>query len=433
MPSPRPSPWKGEGAEEQTQIWTISQINQAVRDLLEQGLPPLWLEGEISNFRYHANGHMYFTLKDENAEIEAVMFSEQNVRLQFAPSNGQHVIAFGQITLYEKRGRYQINIYEMRPAGVGKLQLEFERLKARLQAEGLFDERFKQPLPAFPERIGIVTAPGGAALQDILKILRERYPIIEVVLFPVRVQGEGAAQEIAHAIRLANRYHQTQEPIDVLLVARGGGSLEDLWAFNEEPVARAIFESAIPIVTGVGHEIDFTIADFVADHRAPTPTAAAQMVVPDRAGLLSFTEGARERVTSLMSSRLDDHALRLQMLISRRGLHRPVQLVREHQQTLDHAQELLTRALRERFGRLDARARALLDRLSSLNPTTVLRRGFAIVETATGALVRSAEQLSVGESVKIRLHRGSVLARVEAKEVSHGEEDGQDRDGSGTT
>lgn len=411
---------------DQTQIWTISQINQVVRDLLEGSLPPLWVEGEISNFRYHSNGHMYFTLKDEKAELEAVMFSEQNARLPFAPSDGQNVIAFGQITLYERRGRYQINVYEMRPAGIGKLQLEFERLKERLQAEGLFDERFKQPIPSFPERIGIVTAPGGAALHDILKILRERYPLVEVLLFPARVQGEGAAQEIAQAIRAANRYHQYEASIDVLVVARGGGSLEDLWAFNEEPVARAIFESAIPIVTGVGHEIDFTIADFVADRRAPTPTAAAQMVVPDRAVLLSFAEGARERVQSLIHSQLEDRALRLQMLLRRRGLHRPGQLVREHQQTLDHARELLARTMRERLNRLQERARALLERLANLNPTMVLRRGFAIVETSAGEVVRSAEQVAVGDSVKIRLYQGSLRARVEAKEVSSGEREEND-------
>ncbi len=422
-PSPRLSPVKGEG--EKTQIWTISQVNQAVRDLLEQGLLPLWVEGEISNFKYHANGHMYFTLKDENAEIEAVMFSEQNALLQFAPAGGQKVIAFGQITLYEKRGRYQINIYKMRPAGVGKLQLEFERLKARLAAEGLFDERFKQPVPQFPERIGIVTAPGGAALQDMLKILRERYPLVEVLLFPARVQGEGAAQEISEAIRTANCYHQSQEPIDVLLVARGGGSLEDLWAFNEEPVARAIFESAIPIVTGIGHEIDFTIADFVADHRAPTPTAAAQMVVPDRAVLLSFTTSATERLKSLITARLDDQHLHLKMLLSRRGFHRPAQLSRERRQTLDHAQELLARALRERLGKFQERGRALIKRLESLNPASVLRRGFAIAETTTGEFVHSVEQVAVGDNLKIRLHRGYLLTRVEAKkEVSGGEEDG---------
>ncbi len=432
--TPSPSIFKGEGGprpgegEERTeapaQIWTISQLNQAARDLLEQALPAIWVEGEISNFKYHANGHMYFTLKDENAQIDAVIFAEQNARLQFEPAAGQKVIAFGQITLYERRGRYQINIYEMRPAGIGKLQLEFERLKARLAAEGLFDQRFKQPIPQYPERIGIVTAPGGAALQDMLKILKERYPLVEILLFTARVQGEGAAQEIAAAIRLANRYHQYAASIDVLIVGRGGGSLEDLWAFNEEPVARAIFASAIPIVTGIGHEIDFTIADFVAAQRAPTPTAAAQMVVPDRAALLNLAVGATERLKSLINYRLDDQQLRLQMLRSRRGLHRPAQLLREHRQTLDHAQELLARTLRERLAKLQQHGRSLLARLESLNPASVLRRGFAILEAPDGQIVHSVEQVSVGQQLKVRLHQGRLLTRVEAKEATtDGEKD----------
>lgn len=427
-PSPQPSPFTGEGAKrakgaDPVQIWTISQLNQAARDLLEESLPALWVEGEISNFKYHANGHMYFTLKDEKAQIDAVIFAEQNALLEFEPAAGQKVIALGQITLYEKRGRYQINIYEMRPAGIGKLQLEFERLKARLAAEGLFDQRFKQPIPQYPERIGIVTAPGGAALQDMLKILRERYPIVEVLLFTVRVQGDGAAQEIAEAVRMANRYHQYEEAIDVLIVGRGGGALEDLWAFNEEPVARALFESAIPIVTGIGHEIDFTIADFVADQRAPTPTAAAQMVVPERALLLNFTAGATERLKSLMDYRLDDQKSRLQMLRSRRGLHRPLQLLREHRQTRDHAQELLVRTLRERSCKLQERGRGLLGRLESLNPASVLRRGFSIVETPDGRIVHSVEQATVGQQLRVRLHRGRLLTRVEAKEAADGEKD----------
>ncbi len=407
-------------------VFTVSQINRVVRDLLEAGIPALWLEGEISNFTHHRNGHMYFTLKDEAAEIEAVMFASQNALLQFTPADGQKVIAFGQITLYERKGRYQINVLEMRPAGIGKLQLEFEKLKERLQAEGLFDTRFKQPIPRFPERIGIVTSPEGAALRDVLKILRERYPIIEVLLFPARVQGEGAAMELAGAIRAANRYSLTIEPLDTLIVTRGGGSLEDLWAFNEEPVARAIFESAIPIISAVGHEIDVTLADLVADVRAPTPTAAAQMAVPDRRELIEFAQSARAQLKQLVFGRIENYLLRIEMLRRSRGLHRPVQLLHEHEQTLDHASGLLLRAMRERLARHQERWQGLVRHLESLNPASVLRRGFSVVESEAGQIVRSAEQVRVGERVKIRLHQGRLLSRVEAKESDHGKEISKD-------
>ncbi len=406
-------------------IFTVSQLNRVVRDLLEAGIPALWLEGEISNFRHHSNGHMYFTLKDEAAEIEAVMFADRNALLQFTPADGQKVIAFGQITLYERKGRYQITVYEMRPAGIGKLQLEFEKLKERLHSEGLFDARFKQPIPRFPERIGIVTSPEGAALRDILKILRERYPIVEVLLFPARVQGEGASVEIAAAIRAANRYALKIEKIDTLIVTRGGGSLEDLWAFNEEPVARAIFESSIPIISAVGHEVDITIADLVADVRAPTPTAAAQMAVPDKRELIELAHSARAQLEQLVSGRIENYLLRVEMLRRSRGLHRPVQLLREHDQTLDHASELLLRTMRERLARYHERWQGLVRHLESLNPASVLRRGFSVVESEAGQIVHSVEQVRVGERVKIRLHQGRLLSRVEAKEADHGEESPQ--------
>ncbi len=407
-------------------ILTVGQLNRVVHDLLEAGLPPLWLEGEISNFTHHRNGHMYFTLKDESAEIEAVMFSDYNALLPFTPADGQKVIAFGQITLYERKGRYQINVLEMRPAGIGKLQLEFEKLKERLHAEGLFDARFKQPIPRFPERIGIVTSPEGAALRDIVKILRERYPVVEVVLFPAKVQGEGAALEIAAAIRVANRYSLTVEKLDTLIITRGGGSLEDLWAFNEEPVARAIFESSVPTISAVGHEVDITIADLVADVRAPTPTAAAQMAVPDRREILELAQSSQMRVQQLISSCVDGYLMRLEVVRRSRGLHRPVQLLRDHQQSLDHATELLLRTMHERMRRHHERWQGLVRHLESLNPVRLLQRGFSVVESESGQIVRSAAQVTVGERVTIRLHRGRLLSRVEAKEPDHGEESPQD-------
>lgn len=407
-------------------IFTVSQLNRVVHDLLEAGIPALWLEGEISNFTHHRNGHMYFTLKDETAEIAAVMFADRNAFLQFTPADGQKVIAFGQITLYERKGRYQIDVLEMHPAGVGKLQLEFEKLKERLHTEGLFDARFKQPIPRFPERIGIVTSPEGAALRDILKILRERYPLVTVLLFPTRVQGEGAAAEIASAIRIANRYSLEREPIDTLIVTRGGGSLEDLWAFNEEPVARAIFESRIPIISAVGHEVDITISDLVADVRAPTPTAAAQMAVPDKRELLEFTRSVQTQLEQRLLGRIENYRLRVEMLRRSRGLHRPIQLLREHEQSLDHASELLLRAMRQRLARLQERWQTLVQHLESVNPVNVLRRGFSVVEDEEGRLISSVEHVRVGERVIIRLYRGKLWSRVEAKEANHGTTPSQD-------
>lgn len=396
---------------DEPEIYTVSELNAQVRELLETHFPEVWVEGEISNLRKYPSGHLYFTLKDEASEIDAVMFNHLSALLEFAPEDGMNVLAGGTLTIYERRGKYQIAVRKLKPAGLGKLQLAFERLKERLHQEGLFDEARKRPIPRFPERIGIITSAEGAALRDMLSILARRYPVIDVLLFPVRVQGEGAAEEIAQAIEGANRYHE-QQPIDVLIVGRGGGSLEDLWAFNEERVARAIFGSEIPVVSAVGHEIDFTIADFVADLRAPTPSAAAELVVPQREKIEGDLAGSFRRLLQLERAHLEGRRYALQRLISSYALRHPLRQVREHRQTLDHLSGLLVRAFRNRRNAARDRLEGLMGRLEAVSPAAVLRRGYSIVEDERGRAIRSARDVRPHDRVNIRLHRGKLHCEV---------------------
>jgi exodeoxyribonuclease VII large subunit len=284
------------------EIFTISRLNREARVLLERGLGSLWLEGEISNLSRPSSGHWYFSLKDEAAQVRCAMFRQRNLLVRFPVRDGSHVLARGRVSLYEARGEFQVVVEHLEEAGEGLLRRRFEELKARLGAEGLFDSRHKQPLPRLPGRIGVITSPTGAALRDILHILRRRFPAVPVLIYPVAVQGEAAPREIEQALRLAS----ARRDCDVLIVARGGGSLEDLWAFNDEAVARAIFACPIPIVSGVGHEVDFTIADLVADERAPTPSGAAERVVPDRAEWLRGFALASQRVQSATRRRLNE-------------------------------------------------------------------------------------------------------------------------------
>ncbi|MFQ5772424.1 MAG: exodeoxyribonuclease VII large subunit, partial [bacterium] len=276
--------------------YSVSELTRQIKFLLESSFPEIWVQGEISNFTHHSSGHMYFSLKDENAQISCVMWRSRNQHLFFTPQDGMKVILDARITVYEKRGAYQLDVLQMQPAGVGELQLAFEQLKNRLREEGLFSEEFKKPIPLYPERIGIVTSPTGAAVQDLISVLQRRFPGIEIIINAARVQGEGAATEIARAIDDFNDYGK----VDVLIVGRGGGSLEDLWAFNEEVVARAVFRSKIPIISAVGHEVDFTICDFVADLRAPTPSAAAELAVRHRDELHAFLKTNLETTTNLI-------------------------------------------------------------------------------------------------------------------------------------
>ena len=397
-------------------VYTVSQLNALVRELLELNFPEIWVEGEISNFRSYASGHLYFTLKDEGSELEAVMFQSRAAYLDFQPEDGMSVLALGTVTIYERRGKYQLEVRRLQPAGLGKLQLAFERLKEKLQAEGLFEEVHKKPIPAYPERIGIVTSIEGAAIRDMISILSRRYPPVEVRVFPVKVQGEGAAEEIAHAIGLANAYHLREEPLDVLIVGRGGGSLEDLWAFNEEVVARAIFRSQVPVISAVGHEIDFTIADFVADLRAPTPSAAAELVVPDRGELQMRLLDWVRRLRDGQRTRLEDAQMRLRMAVSSYAFRRPLRALQDAFQSLDQLLAETVRAQRQRLLTTQQRIDRLLGQLEAMNPLAVLRRGYSLTEDAQGRPITSSRQVQIGERIRVRLYEGRLRCEVLGRE-----------------
>lgn len=391
--------------------FSVTEFTRRIKSLLESEMPPVWLHGEISNFVRHSSGHLYFSLKDESAQIACVMWRSRASSLLVTPSDGMQVLLLGQVTVYEKRGVYQIDAVKIIPAGVGQLQLALEKLKARLAAEGLFDQAHKKPLPPWPQRIGIVTSPTGAAVRDLVQIAQRRMPSIGLVLRPALVQGEGAAADIAAAIGEFNDWGQ----VDVIIVGRGGGSLEDLWAFNEEVVARAIHASRIPVVSAVGHEIDVTIADFVADLRAPTPSAAAELVVPDAGALHRRLAELARILLHTTRRRLALDRLRLQGLRTRHGLRRPLDLIRQRRQRLDELDHLRLIALTSRLQRERSRAEALAQRCRDLAPGTVLQRGFALVwRPGESQFIRSAAGLAAGDELCIQLASDRLASRITA-------------------
>jgi exodeoxyribonuclease VII large subunit len=393
---------------DKSNVLTVSQVTTLIKAALEGSFPQVWVQGEISNAKLHSSGHFYFTLKDEGAQISGVMWRSRVSSLLFKPEDGMKVIARGSITVYPPRGNYQIDVAQLQPLGIGELQLAFERLKKKLQAEGLFDESHKKPIPEYPERIGVITSLTGAALQDIRSVLSRRFPAIEVVLIPVRVQGAGAAAEIAAAIDEMNQYGN----VDVMIVGRGGGSLEDLWAFNEEVVARSIFDSEIPVVSAVGHEVDFSIADFVADLRAPTPSAAAELVVRDRTDLLDILRNLRytmrQSVEELTTSLRD----RIQNLLSSYSFNKPRDLIRQSAQHVDELERNLHLAISHLQTITDGQHRALSQRLNALSPEGVLHRGYTIVRK-DGKVVTTSTGLREGDRTSIQFHDGDVTTRVE--------------------
>lgn len=391
---------------------TVSQITHYVKNLLTADplLQEVWVRGEISNFARPASGHMYFTLKDEQASLRAVMFRGANRRLTFQPENGLEVLAAGHISLYERGGVYQLYVSHLEPDGIGSLHAAFERLKARLEQEGLFDPQLKQPLPKFPQRVGVVTSATGAALQDIINIARRRFPSIQLVVAPAAVQGPGAAGEIARALDLLNSYGE----VDVIIVGRGGGSLEDLWAFNEEETARAIHRSQIPVVSAVGHETDFTIADFTADLRAPTPSGAAELVVPNLAELQGQLEALSLRLAQSLRSRLQAGRHRLDALLSSPQLRQPLDRIATARQLTDGLEQQSRTAVLMNFERQRHRLQAAAGRLSALSPLAVLARGYSVTRRAAdGKMVRRAADVNVGEEVLVALQQGELTCRVD--------------------
>jgi exodeoxyribonuclease VII large subunit len=398
-------------------VFTVSRLNREVRMLLDAGLPPLWLEGELSNFSSPASGHWYFSLKDRDAQIRCAMFRARNGGVGFRPKDGQHLMVRGRVSLYEPRGDYQMIVEVMEDAGEGALRREFERLKARLAAEGLFDSAIKRPLPTMPKRIAVVTSPTGAAIRDILHILSRRFPSAVVRIHPVPVQGAAAAEAIVQAIDEASRMGDS----DVLVLARGGGSIEDLWSFNDERVARAIRRCAIPVVTGIGHEIDFTIADFAADMRAPTPSGAAELVVPDRRELLAQLEGVSRRLALAMERRLARVMERQEQLAARLQRAHPGVRLRQQVQRLDELDLRLRGAWENRLSRLFHRLQLAQRGLDAISPLATLARGYAIVTGPDGVVVQDASRLNVGDEIEARLARGRISARVTGNAATTGQ------------
>ena len=389
---------------------TVSQLNQLVRVTLETRMDAVWVLGEISNFRIPPSGHCYFTLKDDKSQISAVLFRRQGQSLAFVPENGMQVLCFARVSLYTARGDLQIYVESLEPRGQGALYLAFEQLKKKLAQEGLFAAERKRSLPFLPETIGIVTSDTGAALHDMLRIIRDRYPDRRVVVRPVKVQGLGSAKEIAAAIA-----DLCTTGVEVMIVGRGGGSLEDLWAFNEEVVARAIFACSVPVISAVGHEVDFTIADFVADQRAPTPTAAAEMVVPCKQDLLAELQLIENQLLRCIQSKIDDAHEICRGLVKR--LSDPGRKLREKQQHLDDLSADLQRRFSDRLNHFKERLGHESSRLTALSPLAVLDRGYSIThKVPDGAIVKTAEGLVVGDLVRITLAQGKATCRVEGKE-----------------
>jgi exodeoxyribonuclease VII large subunit len=438
-------------------VLTVSELTARIRDLLAKNFTDIWVVGEISNCREAQSGHIYFTLKDDRAQVRCVFFKQQQRGIKFRPEDGLQMTVRGSISVYETRGEYQIYVENLEPVGLGALQLAFEQLKKRLEAEGLFAAERKKPLPLLPSRIGLITSPRGAAVRDVVRILRRRFPNVHLTLYPVRVQGEGAAVEIVKALKFFNQ----KKFVDVLILARGGGSMEDLWAFNEEPVARAIAASAIPVISGVGHETDFTIADFVADVRASTPSAAAELVVQTRREFDKHIADLRDTLASQIRYRLLEFSRRVHELSARRGFRQPLDLLRQQRQRADEMTSRLALGLRaqleksrKRFSaahlrimsfdfrvkiaafrlRLERRGAELslraerflrtkrerLDRLrlqlEERSPLRVLERGYAIATDAAGTVLRDAAQVALGDSVGVQLHRGKLSTEVKGKE-----------------
>ena len=436
------------------EIWSVSQLTRRVKSLLETEVGKVWLSGEISNWRVSPAGHAYFNLKDENSQIDAVIFRGKIQRLRFRPESGIEVVVHGEITVYERRGNYQIICEEMQPKGLGALQIAFEKLKQKLAAEGLFDEAHKKPLPMLPRRIGVVTSPTGAAIRDILHVINRRFANVHVLIYPARVQGAEAAPEIAEGIAALDRYG-----VDVMIVGRGGGSLEDLWPFNEEEVVRAVYNAQTPIISAVGHEIDFALSDFAADMRAPTPSAAAELVVQERAGLVQRLDMQRNRLGRALQQRLEGARYRVQRAGDSYVFRRPEELFREQRQRCDDLRMRLEQDLRAQAGesrirveragrglallsprkqlartrermvelrrrllhngvttleRMRARLAPARGRLQALSPVAVLERGYALaLNHDTGEVIRDAGQLRSGDTLDVRFGKGAAEVAVQ--------------------
>lgn len=395
-------------------VYTVREVTRLIKKIIEQGIGFLWVRGEISNFKAHPSGHFYFSLKDEFSQLSCVMFREENRKILFKPENGMELNAYGRIGLYEKQGAYQLYVYDMKPVGMGDLALRFEELKKKLKDEGLFDKEHKKPLPDFPLKIGVITASSGAAIQDILNILSRRAPYVEVIIKPVRVQGEGAAQELAEAMKEFNEY----KDVDLLIVGRGGGSIEDLWAFNEEIVARAIYLSEIPVVSAVGHEIDFTISDFVADLRAPTPSAAAELAVRDKKEILDGINHLLQTMKRLLFNNFEQKSEKLKSLTKRYGIARVIDMIRERKQMVDEYERRVISRVSYLYSIKLQIQDGLYKRLNGLDPSAVLGRGYSITRRIPEMkIVSSIKDINLYDRLSIEFVDGKVRTIVDKKNL----------------
>ena len=405
------SPARGEQAEAR-EILSVFELTRRIKGELEKNFQSVWVAGEISNLSRPNSGHIYLTLKDDKAQLSVVIWKSTCQRVKFEMHNGLAVLVCGDITVYPPRGNYQLIASRILPQGMGALQLAFMQLKDKLEREGLFDPAHKKPLPLLPRTIGIVTSPSGAAIRDILKQIGRRFPAVGVLLYPARVQGDGAKEDIADGIRALNQY----PGVDVMIVGRGGGSIEDLWAFNEEVVARAIYASRVPVISAVGHEIDVTISDLVADARALTPTAAGEMVVPDRDELLLDLQHAQERLRNSLVSKVHVARARLQSIAQATVFRRPLQTLALHQQHVDEHLQDLRRMSGQWLAMLNHRLTANAARLDGLSPLKVLARGYSLTLKPDGSVIKRAADVASGEIVKTIVSEGSFTSRIQNSE-----------------
>jgi len=382
-------------------IFSVSSLTRKIRQLLDDSLPNVWVEGEVSNYTLHSSGHHYFTLKDRQAQISCVMWRTRTTP-RVALSEGDSIRAYGKVTVWERGGRYQLDVQSVQPIGIGELQAEFEKLKKRLAAEGFFDQSRKKTLPPFPTAVGIVTSPTGAAIRDITWGFGTRFPPAQLYLFPVKVQGHGSAIEIARAIKLLNE----AKIVDVIVIGRGGGSLEDLWAFNEEVVIRAIAESQLPIVSAVGHEVDVTLSDLAADVRAPTPTAAANLVVPDKTDLIQSINNRKTRILRSISNQISLWNERINAIRTGYAFRSIAGRVGEERLRMMEIAEVIEKSLKRLIANRRTLLTAIKDRLSALSPQGVLDRGYSLTKRLDGKIVKDSAQISAGEELKLSFARG---------------------------
>lgn len=396
--------------EKEKHIYSVSEITKYMRVILEDSFPGIWVEGEISNYTFHSSGHIYFSLRDAASTLKCAFFKRSNEKLKFKLKDGMKVICFGSISVYEARGDYQLIVEEVEPKGVGALQLQFEQLKEKLRKEGLFDEAHKVPIPYLPTRIGIVTSPTGAAIRDILNIARRRFANVEIIINPVKVQGDTAKDEIAEAVRMFNRLKN----IDVMIVTRGGGSLEDLWPFNEEIVARAIYDSDIPVISAVGHEIDYTISDFTADFRAPTPSAAAELVIPRKDDLVNAITTYVTRLKNALTGKINFLKERLTNLKDSYVLRQPLNLVVQYEQRIDDLRKDLAIHIDYLIKMRGENFNLLSSKLETLNPLAILNRGYSITtKSPEGIIIKDVKILKKDDEVETRVGKGKFRSRVE--------------------